>query len=217
LNISADTAVAVVLGFVGYLIFFNLVTAAIGAAFGIRIQRIQFGFPPSISLLRIGQTDIRLSPLLLGGHVKFADKGDDKPYAPWPVRALVAIAGPITAIAVCAIPLGAQALDEAWMGWPQMLAVTIDFSRPVNIDAALLPSLQAGGLIAASAVVAVKCAMFNLLPSFVLNGGAFLLALAEGATGRDIHSRLPQFVLLLSIALPLAFALILLWRIVAGV
>ncbi len=216
LNITADTILAVAAGIAGYMIAFNLLTALAGVSFGVGIERIQFGYPPSVRLARIGRTEIRVSPIFFGGHVKFFPGDAETSYAPWPVRALIAIAGPLLAIGICAVLLGAQALDEILLAWPQMWASATDFSTPIDLNTALEPTLQTGGLPAAAAVVAIKVAMFNLLPLPILNGGTFLIAIAEGLTGKEIHTRLPQGVLVASLATMIAFVLLLAWRVLTG-
>lgn len=216
MNISTDTMLAVAIGVVGYMVVFNLFTALAGGLFGVRIARIQFGYPPSVRIARLGETEIRVSPLLMGGHVKFASDDPEIPYASWPVRAVIAVAGPLLAIGVCAVPLGAQALHEALLAWPQMWAVVTDFSTPLNLDAALEPFFQSGGLAMAAALVATKVAMFNLLPLPLFNGGTFLLVLLEGLTRKDTYLKPPQGILWFSLLIMIAFPLLLLWRIVVG-
>lgn len=207
MNISIDTLLAIAIGIVGYMAFFNIVTATTGAVLGASVQRIQFGFPPSIHLFRIGRTEVRISPILIAGHVKFAEREGCWDYAPWPVRALIAIAGPVLAIALAFIPLGVQATHEAALAWPQLWTALTDFSSPVNLDTALAPTLQSGGMPAAVAVVVLKVAMFNLLPLPVLNGGAFLIALYEGLTGRSADN-LVRPILPISLAMLMAIVVV---------
>lgn len=214
--INVDTALAIAAGIAGYVVLFNVITATLGVLFSIGIERIQFGSFPSVRLLRIGATEVRVSPLLFGGHVKFAEKATGEPYAPWPVRALIAILGPIVAICVCALALGPQGLSEALLSWPQLWTAVVDFSTPVNADAALAGWFQSGGFLAAVAVVAIKCAMFNLLPLPILNGGAFLTAIVEGISGKNSNRQLSQDVLLLSLAILIAVAALLSWRVFFG-
>lgn len=216
MGISPDTALAVAIGFIGYSILFVIVAATVGAAFGVGVERIQLGLGPAARVFRIGKTSIQVSPLLLNSHVKFAAKDDDAPFARWPIRALIAVCGPITALGTCTLALGTRTLDEALLAWPQMYAAVTDFATPLDLNAALHPSFEAGGMIGAASVVAVKMAMFNLLPLPILNGGAFLFALVEGLTGKHVEHRLPQPVLLLSLSLLVAFVVLLLWRIVVG-
>ncbi|RYD91964.1 MAG: hypothetical protein EOP61_26535 [Sphingomonadales bacterium] len=216
MNISADTLLAIAVGLAGYMVFFNLVTALLAAIFRVPIERIQFGYPPSIRLFRIGQTEIRISPLLIGGHVKFVEGKDAAPYAPWPIRALLSIAAPIFLIAACVPLLGRQALDEALMTWPQIWTAVIDFHQPLDLDAALALPLAMGGLPSAAAIVAIKAAVFNLFPLPPFSGGAFLVSLLEGLTGKQIGNRLPQPILTISLAVMITVPLVMLWRIATG-
>lgn len=214
--VSTETALAIIAGIAAYGVLFNLITALAGAIFGVGIERVQFGYPPSVSLGRFGVTEVRVSPILLGGHVKFAEKPDGSSYAAWPVRALLAIIGPVLAICICAMLLGGQAFDEAILTWPQLWTVIVDFSTPVNADAALAEALASGGLFVTAAVVAVKCAMFNLLPLPIFGGGAFILAILEGLTGKDLHKQLPQSVLIASLLALIAVVGLLAWRVFVG-
>lgn len=217
MNITLNTALAIAAGIVGYTVFFVIVTALIGVALGVRLERVQFGAFLSARLFKIGQTEVRVSPppFLFAGHVKWVRPADDtKPYAPWPVRALLCIAGPVLAIAACAVLLGGRAWDEAIITWPQMWAVVSDSQTPVNVNLALQPAFDLGGMGAAAAVVGVKAAMFNLLPLPIFNGGMFIATLLEAVTRRDILGRQPQWVLLSSILLPLSFVVFLIFRIV---
>jgi membrane-associated protease RseP (regulator of RpoE activity) len=210
-----ETAVAVAIGFLAFLLSFTLVTTLVGALFRIPIARVQFGYDPSISLFRVGATDVRVSPILLGSHVKYAAPDPDKPFAPWWIRCVVALAGPLVSLALCALFLGERVFDEVLMAWPQMWAAATDFSTPFDPAAALDPWIAADDYPAAAAIVAVKVAMFNLLPLPFLNGGTFLIALWEGVTGR-YRPELPQLPLMLSLAVAVAFVLILASRLVAG-
>lgn len=213
---QVDTAIAVIISFLAYMVVFNLTTALVGALFRIPIERVQFGYVLSIRLFRIGATEVRVSPLLLGGYVKFASPADpEQPYAPWPVRCIIALAGALTALALSAVVLGEHTIHEALMAWPQMWTAAADFATPFNPAAALDPWIAAGGYPAAAAVVAVKVAMFNLLPLPFLNGGAFLISLWEGLTGRYRPDRL-QGLMTLSLAVAVAFVLMLVVRLVAG-
>lgn len=216
MGISPDTALAVAIGFIGYSILFVIVTATVGAAFGVGVERIQLGLGPAARLFRIGKTRVQFSPLLVTSHVKFAAKDGDAPFAQWPVRSLIAVCASITALGMSALAPGTRTLDEALVAWPQMYAAVADFATPLDLNAALQPSFEAGGMIGAASVVVVKMAMFNLLPLPILNGGAFLFALVEGLTGKYLEHRLPQPVLLVSLSLLVAFVVLLLWRIVAG-
>lgn len=206
-----DAAISIVIGLLAYMVTFNVTTAFVGALFRIPIVRIQFGFDPSVILFRIGATQVRVSPLLLGGYVKFAPPEPDQPFAPWPVRCIVALAGALTALALSAIILGAHTVDEALMAWPQMWTAATDFATPFDPAAALAPWITTGGYYVAAAVVTVKAAMFNLLPLPFLNGGAFLISLWEGATGRYRPDRLQLF-MTLSLMAALAFVIVLILR-----
>lgn len=216
MDISVDTALAIAAGVIAFLFVFNVATALSGAAFGVAIERIQFGYSPTVRLFRIGRTEVRAGPILLGGHVEYVPPEDGGFYAPWPVRALNALAGPIVTLAMCAIPLGGRVVDEALMAWPQMWAVVADWSTPVDLNEALRPSFESGGFVAAVAVVAVKAAMFNLVPLVPLGGAAFLATLVEAVTGREFIARLPQPVLWTSVILVFGFMAVFVWRVVTG-
>lgn len=216
MNINADTLLAIAAGLAGYMVFFNLVTSLLAAIFRVAIERIQFGYPPSIRLFRIGRTEIRISPLLIGGHVKFAEREGVAHYAPWPIRALLSIAAPLLLIAACVPLLGRQALDEALMTWPQIWTAVIDFHKPLDLDAALAIPLAMGGLSSAAAIVAIKAAVFNLFPLPPFNGGAFLVSILEGLTGKQIGNRIPQLILTISLAVMIAVPLVMVWRIATG-
>lgn len=216
MNTGTDTLLAIAAGFAGYMVFFNVVTVVLGLIFRAPIERIQFGYPPSIRLLRIGQTEIRISPLLIGGHVKFAEREGTPYYAPWPVRALLSIAAPLVLIAACIPLLGRQALDEALMTWPQIWTAVIDFHQPFDPDAALAIPLAMGGLPLAAAIVAIKVAAFSLLPLPIFNGGNCLVAILEGLTGKQIATRIPQLILTISLAIMVTIPLVMVWRILTG-
>jgi membrane-associated protease RseP (regulator of RpoE activity) len=215
-HIGLDTGLALVAGVLGFLFVFNVGTALLGAAFGVPIERIQFGYSPTMRLFRIGRTEVRLGLFLFGGYVRYVAPEDGGPYAPWPVRILTSLAGPASALAVGAILLGGRMIDEALIAWPQMWAVLTDWSAPVNLDDALRPSLQAGGTAAAAAVVAVKAAMFNLLPLPFLAGGVVVFTLAEAILRRDFYTRLPQPVLFTSFFLMIGFQVVFVWRALTG-
>jgi hypothetical protein len=216
LSITFDTALAIAIGIVSFQTVFLVAMALIGVAFRVPVERIQIGYSPAVRLFRFARTDIKISPNLLGGHVKFESRGPNTPYASAVVRALIAIAGPCTVILVSMIPLGIQAINEAVIAWPQMWAIATDFSTPVDANLALKPALESGGLIAAAAIVAVKGAMFNLLPLPFLSGGILLLIIFEHATGRYSDQPWPQSLLWISIVAMYSFAAIVFWRIVTG-
>lgn len=215
MNITIDTILAIAIGIAAYMVFFNIVTAGLGAFFEVPIERIQFGYPPSFRLFRIGKTEVRVSPLFFGGHVKFALREGQKHYAPWQIRALLAIAPLVLAIVVCAIVLGPQVLDEIAMAMPQLWAVLTDYSAPVNLNDALAPTFDKGGLLAAMAVVVVKVVMFSLIPLPITNGGTFLIALFEGLTGKSTEHFI-QKTLMVSLIVWLGVPTVLLLRIAMG-
>lgn len=198
--------VAIVCGFLAYMLVFNASTALVGAALGARIERIQFGAGPSILLFRTAGAEVRLGPILLSGFVKFAERPGATGYAAWPSQAAIALAGPAAAFAAASIAVGAEALREFLLTWPQMWTATVDVAR-VDPVAALQPALASGSFAQAISIVIVKFAAFNLLPLPVLSGGAFLLALVEGLAGGNVRERLSAVVVPISLIAMVAWVI----------
>jgi hypothetical protein len=200
--------------FVGFIVIFNLATAAVGALLGASVDKIQFGLGPSVRLARLGGMDIRATPLMLGGSVMFRPRADGS-WASWPVQAIVALVGPFGVIAAAALVLGQRVVDAALSTWPDMIAI-VTSPRPADVFGALTALIAARGHMDAVATVMTKFAAFNLAPLPIFAGGAFLLALIEGLIGAARRNALMQRLAAPSLIVMLVWCVAFLWRAFAG-
>jgi hypothetical protein len=157
-------------------------TAIALMAFQLRVPviRITYGYGRGFTILRIRDFSIGLSPFLFAGWVKFADPMfGAEARSPAFLRFEVLLAGPLAVIAAACILIGPRGPAETLAAWPQLWSVLTDFHKPVDINAALGPTLNQAGLLATVAVVMTKLAAFNLLPLTITSGGMALLTLVD--------------------------------------
>jgi hypothetical protein len=157
-------------------------TAILLAALLLRVPviGITYGYGRGLTLLRLGRFRLGLSPFLFAGWVKFADPMfGAQARSPAVLRFAVFLAGPLAAIGAACIALGWRGLDETLAAWPQLWRLLTDYHTPVDINAALAPTLHQAGIVAAGAVVLTKLAAFNLLPLTLTSGGMALLTLLD--------------------------------------
>lgn len=167
---------------------------------------VSLGLGPPLLEREIGRTKLRLGVVPLGGFVAMPPNAEGAPQTlpPFP-RAVVALLGPVSVLVV-AMACGAspahfdRALAQLVLGALSPNEVGADLVR-AWIDRAHGAPLQAG------AALAVRLALFNLLPIPSLNGFDVLEGLARTALRRPATERSPALALVgPALTLPLAIS-----------
>ncbi len=173
---------------------------------GLTPKVVSFGLGPTVFERPLGKTMIRLSVLPIGGFVQMPDgaDGQPEPIAPF-FRAVIALVGPLWVLVV-AIPLGARPMgfDHA------MVQILHGAYAPFEVGAPLVRAWFAHAEaqpLHAGAALAVRLALFNLLPLPSLNGFDVIEGLVLGALGRPTKPRAPALALVGALlVLPISIA-----------
>lgn len=215
---GAQISLAIGGAIVAMVFIYNTATALVAFLLRVPVIRITFGYGRGLTVLRIGRFSIGLSPFLFAGWVKFADPMfGAEARAPALLRFAVQLAGPLAAIGAACIPLGWRGVEETLIAWPQLWRVVTDFRTPVDINAALAPSLHQSGMLAAGGVILTKIAAFNLLPLTLTSGGMALLTLVDLFGGKAHTVRLQLAAALPSLLIAVAIVSVFAVRAVMGV
>ena len=140
-------------------------------------ETVAFGLGPPVLERAVGRTKVRLGALPLGGFVAMpqSSEGVPDPLPPFP-RAVVALLGPVSVLVV-AIAFGASPahFDRA------IEQLVVGALSPSEVGAPLVRAWidrTAGAPLEAGVALAVRLALFNLLPIPSLNGFDVLEGLA---------------------------------------
>ncbi|MBN8609243.1 MAG: site-2 protease family protein [Deltaproteobacteria bacterium] len=173
---------------------------------GLTPKVVSFGIGPTLLERPFGRTTLRLAALPIGGFVQMPDGPDGQPLPIPPFfRAAIALAGPLWVLVV-AIPLGARP-----MGFDRAALQLLEGAwAPLEVGAPLVSAWIAHAEHAplhAGAALAVRLALFNLLPLPSLNGFDVIEGLVVGALGRPARPRSPAMALIGALlVLPISIA-----------
>lgn len=183
-------AFVVLAGVVASQIAYLIGTVLAAALCRLPMATISLGVGPQLLGLRVATTKLRLGAIPFASYVQFGDA--DQPsafeHAPWYQKLFCAVLGAAAMVAAAAVVNGAAALEHALAAFSvigQMIAAPY---TAMDFTGALHAAIAERGALGAIAQVAAFVGGLQFLPLTFLAGGAALLYLAEGLSGR----RLPQ-------------------------